>query len=139
MRFLPRSFAGLLGCALLLGATASSSADSYAAVSNTAMSITGDIEMDDFEIVFANGESLTFSALLGDSFVVNGERVGASVYEVEEPADPVLENGNRLCGSGDVTYLATWGGPDNLTIVAVFTTQDVPQSDAEMCASYAYE
>lgn len=124
--------------ALALAATAAR-ADSYAAVSNTAMAVTGDIEMDDFEIVFANGESLAFSALLGDSFVVGGESVGASVYEVETPADPVLENGNRLCGNGDVTHVVTWGGPDNLTVVAVFATQDVPASDAEMCASYTYE
>ncbi|MBX3529456.1 MAG: hypothetical protein KF849_02540 [Rhizobiaceae bacterium] len=103
------------------------------------MSITGDIEFDDFEIVFANGESLAFSALVGDSFVVNGKRVGASVYEVEEPADPVLENGNRLCGAGDVTYVASWGGSGDTTIVAVFTTAEAPASDAEMCASYTYE
>jgi hypothetical protein len=28
---------------------------------------------------------------------------------------------------------------DDLTVVAVFTTQDVPTSSDEMCASYTYE
>jgi hypothetical protein len=114
-------------------------ADSYAAISNTAMSITGDIEFDDFSIVFANGEELAFAELVGDSFVVDGRRVPASVFSIETPADPVLENGNRLCGMGDVTYLASWAGMDDLTVVAVFTTQDVPTSSDEMCASYTYE
>ncbi len=129
----------IFGAALLALLPASSRADSYAAVSNTAMSITGDVEMDDFEIVFANGERLGFSNLVGDSFVVDGRRVPASVFEIEEPADPVLENGNRLCGAGDVTYLASWAGGDGLTVIAVFTTQDVPGSDADACATYSYE
>ena len=128
----------IAAAALALGASAAR-ADSYAAVSNTAMSITGDIEFDDFSIVFANGEELVFSELVADNFVVDGKRVPASVYSIEEPADPILENGNRLCGAGDVTYLANWAGSDNLSIIAVFTTQDAPASDAEMCASYTYE
>jgi hypothetical protein len=119
-------------------AASAAHADSLVAVSNTAMSITGDIEFDDFEIVFANGEKLVFSELVGDTFVVEGREVPASVYEIEEPADPALENGNRLCGSGDVTYLASWAGSEDSTIIAVFTTPDVPGSDAEMCASYTY-
>jgi hypothetical protein len=120
-------------------AATAAQADSYAAISNTAMAITGDIEFDDFSIVFANGEELVFAELVADNFVVDGRRVPASIYSIETPADPVLENGNRLCGMGDVTYLASWGGSDNLTIVAVFTTQDVPSSSDEMCASYTYE
>ncbi len=129
-----------LGFALALTAAGPACADDLAALSNTAMSITGDMEMDDFEIVFENGKSLAFDELVGDTFVVNGETVYASVYSINEPADPALLNGNRLCGSGPVTYLATWNGPgEDSVIVAVFTTQDVPQTDADMCASYTYE
>jgi len=117
------------------------SADSLVAVSSTAMAITGDIDFDDFGIEFENGEELVFDELVSDNFIVDGNLVGASVYSVETPADPELNNGNRLCGQGDVTYVAAWGDPSdaNLTIIAVFDTQDVPGSDADMCASYTYE
>lgn len=128
----------LLGL-LIAGATpAFAEGDVYKAYSTTAESITGDISMDDFSITFANGESLSFSALLGDHFVVDGERVNASVYSVANPSDPELENGNKLCGSGDVSYLANWAGGEGLTIVAVFTGDEPPESSAEMCASYTY-
>ena len=40
-------------------------ADTYAAISNTAMSITGDIEFDDFGITFENGKQITFDAATG--------------------------------------------------------------------------
>ncbi|MCJ8148689.1 hypothetical protein MNR02_06830 [Shinella sp. H4-D48] len=112
-------------------------ADSYSAISNTAMSITGDIEFDDFGITFENGKKITFDQLVGDTFVVGGETVNASVYSVADPEDPVLLNGNRLCGE-PVTYVASWGDASTTT-VAVFSTQDVPSSDADMCASYTYE
>lgn len=124
-------------CALSLGAAAPALADTYAAVSKTAMSITGDIEFDDFGITFENGKQIVFDELVGDTFVVGGETVNGSVYSLTEAKDPVLLNGNRLCGE-PVTYVASWGDATTTT-VAVFSTQDVPQSDAEMCASYTYE
>ncbi|MBC7281170.1 MAG: hypothetical protein H5U12_06925 [Hoeflea sp.] len=105
------------------------------------MAVTGDIELDDFSIVFENGEALEFDELVADNFNVEGSQVGASVYSVTTPADPELNNGNLLCGQGDVTYVAAWGDASDadLTVVAVFDTQDVPSSDADMCASYTYE
>jgi hypothetical protein len=129
--------ARLLALALSLAITSPAFADTYAAISNTAMAITGDIEFDDFGITFENGKQIIFDELLGDTFMVGGERVNGSVYSVAEPKDPVLLNGNRLCGA-PVTYVASWGDA-NTTTVAVFSTQDVPESDAEMCASYSYE
>ncbi|HEV7252323.1 MAG TPA: hypothetical protein VGN97_04390 [Mesorhizobium sp.] len=130
-------------CALALapGGPTLAQAEELTALSDTAMSITGDVTLDDFGITFANGEALAFSALVGDAFEVSGEQVPASVHEVEAPADPVLENGNQLCGSGNVTYVANWliPGSDTDTVIAVFDTQDVPQSDAEACATYTYE
>jgi hypothetical protein len=127
----------LLTLAVSLACASSTLADTYAAISNTATAITGDIEFDDFGITFENGKQITFDELVGDTFVVGGETVRASVYSLAEAADPVLNNGNRLCGE-PVTYVASWGDADTTT-VAVFATQDVPQSDAQMCASYTYE
>lgn len=128
----------LLGL-LVATAPAYAEGDVYKAYSTTAESITGDISMDDFSITFANGESLSFSSLLGDHFVVDGNRVNASVYSVADPSDPELENGNKLCGSGDVSYLASWAGGEGLTTVAVFTGDEPPESSDEMCASYTYQ
>ena len=132
----------ILAAALVLSLSAQAFAymaeDSYAAYSRTAESITGDIQFDDFSITFANGETLEFSDLVGDAFVVDGETVPASLYRVATPADPELENGNALCGSGDVTYIGSWGAGDGLVAVAVFTGDAPPESSDEMCASYIY-
>jgi hypothetical protein len=127
----------LLALAFFMAAASPALADTYAAVSNTAMAITGDIEFDDFGITFENGKQITFDALVGNTFVVGGETVNASVYSLTQAKDPVLLNGNRLCGE-PVTYVASWGDADTTT-VAVFATHDVPESDADMCASYTYE
>lgn len=131
---------GAAAILLALGGPASAQSEELSALSGTAMDVTGDVTLDDFAITFANGRSLAFSALVGDSFTVGGDRVAASLYEVEAPADPVLENGNRLCGAGDVTYVGNWlvPGSETDTVIAVFDTQDVPQTDADACATYTY-
>jgi hypothetical protein len=113
--------------------------DHYGAVSNTAMSVTGDVWLDDFSITFENDESLEFSDLVADHFRVDGKRVPASVYRVKTPADPELQNGNTLCGAGDVSYVASWGVGDGMTAIAVFTGNRPPKSDQDMCALYTYE
>jgi hypothetical protein len=111
----------------------------YTAVSKTAMSVTGDVWLDDFSITFENEESLEFSDLVADNFRVDGRRVPASVYRVAKPADPELENGNQLCGSGDVTYVANWASGKGMSAIAVFTGRNPPKSNTEMCALYTYE
>lgn len=133
------TFAVLISLRFCASANAYTDEDFYVAVSNTAMSVTGDIQFDDFSITFENGKTLNFGELLGDTFVVGGEEVPASLYSVSNPSDPKLKNGNRLCGSGAVTYLGSWNGADGTSVVAVFTGADAPSSDEEMCASYTYE
>ena len=130
--------AAILSAGFASAASAYTDEDSYTAISNTAISVTGDIQFDDDGITFANGGTLEFSGLVGDSFVVDGQSVPASVYRVRDPADPELENGNRLCGSGAVTYIASWGADEDVA-VAVFTGDQPPVSSDEMCASYTYE
>lgn len=131
--------ATLLTCSLTVPALSYTEEDFYTASSSTAVSITGDIQMDDFSITFANGETLEFADLVADNFSVDGKRVPASLYRVRNPADPVLENDNQLCGSGDVTYIATWGADPLVTTLAVFTSDNAPEDSSEMCASYIYE
>ena len=134
-----KTFPILLSFCIASLAAAPVFADDYTAVSNTAMSVTGDISMDDFSIDFQNGESLAFSDLVADHFLVDGRRVPASVYRVAEPADPMLENGNQLCGNGDVSYVATWGDGAGMTAVAVFAGSRAPKNSDQMCASYSYQ
>ncbi|MCM2477191.1 hypothetical protein HGO38_27440 [Rhizobium sp. CG5] len=129
----------VLGVTLAVGAVSSAYGDDYTAYSNTAESITGNIAMDDFSLVFQNGEELIFDQLIADHFVVDGERVPASVFSVQNPSDPELENGNQLCGMGDVTYIANWAAGEGLSAVAVFTGKAPPTSSDEMCASYIYQ
>lgn len=125
--------------ALSASAAFAQQADHYTAMSNTAASITGDVWMDDSGIKFENGETLDFSDLVADHFNVDGKKVPASVYRVKDPSDPELQNGNQLCGSGDVTYLASWADGSGSTAVAVFTSQRAPRNSGEMCALYTYE
>jgi hypothetical protein len=87
---------GLLAAALLTASLAfAQEADSYSAVSNTAMSITGDVSMDDFGITFETGDALAFSGLVADHFRVDGRNIPASVYSVTEPGDPEMLNATR--------------------------------------------
>ncbi|MEP9375015.1 hypothetical protein [Mesorhizobium sp. KR1-2] len=133
---------GSLAATIAVGLTSSAlsyiEGDDYVAVSSTAVSVTGDIQFDDFSITFANGKTMEFTDLVADHFIVGDETVPASVYRVRKPADPVLENGNRLCGSGNVSYMASWDGGGDFTVLAVFTGTEAPTSDEEMCASYTY-
>ena len=64
-------------------------ADTYAAVSNTAMSITGDIELDETGITFENGEQLTFDEQVADRLTVDGQPVEAHVFRLAQARDPV--------------------------------------------------
>ncbi|HLP65903.1 MAG TPA: hypothetical protein VK181_00135, partial [Rhizobium sp.] len=110
-------------------------ADDFAALSTTASSITGDINFDDDEIVFENGEKLVFEDLIADHFTVDGKEVPASVYSVRGSENPELLNGNRLCGESPITYVASWLDGD-VTMLAVFETPEAPENSDSMCALY---
>ena len=70
--------------------------------------MTGDVAFTGTAITFHNGASLHLApAGQIDAFKDAGEVVHAVIFRVVEPADPLLLNGNRLCGGGrPVTYLA---------------------------------
>ena len=62
-----------IGVCLTSAASSYTDEDGYTAVSSSAQSVTGDIQFDDFSITFANGETLEFSDLIADNFIVDGE------------------------------------------------------------------
>jgi len=104
----------LLGLLLLaIAASAHAAApEQWEAVSETAMAITGNVRFLPDRITFRNGKSLPL-APAGDiqAFGTPKETVSATLYRVRKPGDPVLLNGNRLCGGKGrqrVTFIAVW-------------------------------
>jgi hypothetical protein len=110
----------LLAIVFLVSGSAVSHAqdDVWKASSNSATAVTGDITLGTDRIVFANGESIRLVP-------VEGRR---GVFKVDPPANPVLMNGNRLCGEEDVTYVVlALGSNDDSLFMKVFEGPDVPQ------------
>ncbi|UXN58715.1 hypothetical protein [Phyllobacterium zundukense] len=109
----------LLAAVVLVSGSAASHAqdDVWKAPSNTATAVTGDITLGTDRIVFANGESIRLVPVEG--------RLG--VFKVDPPANPVLMNGNRLCGEKDVTYVVLAQGSVVSLFMKVFEGPDVPQ------------
>lgn len=110
----------LLVAMLLASGTAVSHAQDnvWKADSDTAKTVTGDIAIGTDRIVFANGESIKLVP-------VEGRR---GVFKVDPPANPVLMNGNHLCGEQDVTYVVlALGSNDDALFMKVFEGTDAPE------------
>ena len=127
----------LLAAILLASGVAVSHAqdDVWKADSDTATAVTGDIAIGTDRIVFANGKSIRLVPLEG--------RRG--VFKVDPPANPVLMNGNRLCGEQDVTYIVLALGSNDALFMKVFEGPDAPEeavADPEpqegTCATYSF-
>jgi hypothetical protein len=70
----------------------------WTAISTTAMGITGDIVLAEDRITFANGESLSIASVSG---------AAAGIFRVDPPQNPVLLQGNTLCGDDPATFIVT--------------------------------
>ena len=116
------------------------------ATSNTAHSITGDVVYPPNSLTFANGTSLTMTAVADApapwAMFSSGSGGDGEIYKLESPADPELLNGNKLCGMPDqpVTYVMI---APNLKgdemVLGVFTGGDAPTANSDPCATYSYE
>jgi hypothetical protein len=85
--------------ALLAAPWPAGAAEHWTAYSKTAEAITGDITFSPERITFGNGKSLALaSAGVVPGFETLGSRGQSTRYRVTAPDDPVLLNGNRLCG-----------------------------------------
>jgi hypothetical protein len=82
----------------------------WAATSNTAVAITGDIVVEDYSITFANGKSLAIepyeAGRVGD-WSGSGKNVAGDVFTADSSSDPKLLNGNKLCAT-PATYVVIW-------------------------------
>jgi hypothetical protein len=76
----------------------------WTAYSKTAQSITGDVTFTRARITFGDGRWLPLAPAglipghVAPGTLARGSKLTAQRYRVTSPADPVLLNGNRLCG-----------------------------------------
>lgn len=130
----------LLSLTLAVVASTSQAADTFtppqrlAAYSKTAMAITGDVILEETIIRFANGESLAWQPVYEDK--------GNNVYEVVSARNPVLLNGNTLCGEAPITRVATSEQGDKVRLSVFDETNnepaDVLASSENLCAVFYY-
>ncbi|MFZ6713126.1 hypothetical protein [Undibacterium sp. TC9W] len=120
------------------------------AVSNTAASITGNIEFSPVRLRFQGGQTLEL-ALQGKQkgFKADGDVVHAQVYKVLQPVDLVLQKGNRLCGgkiARPVRWVLAWTPEalpgDSTPLGLAFSsgeTAPTTSTGADSCGTYNYE
>jgi hypothetical protein len=131
-------------------AWAASPSERWAAYSNTAISITGDVTFSPDRITFGNGKSLPLApAGTIPGYNALGRSVTASLFRVTAPGDPLLLNGNRLCGGRTpqaVTFILVSApehlqGEPELRSMDVFAGAKPPnaQGGEISCGTYNYE
>ena len=138
-----RSIEVIALAASLFASTAPHAAERLSALSKTAMSITGDIQFSPTRIVFANKVALKLARLATavpfKSYFDDG--VAADLFQILTPHDPLLLNGNRLCGSGKpLSFLLVWRSktaPADWTI-APSTAETAPLDASGICGTYSY-
>jgi len=123
------------------GAAAADVEGKWEALSTTAISITGNIQIAQDAITFGEGTSLGISAIGSAKGTWDDQQdaVMAAIYGLEPPADPVLLNGNRFCGMPDKkpTHIVLAPFDDGLSLF-VYTGDAKPKPDTSACASYNY-
>ncbi len=122
-------FSSLIVCAAVMGSGAAHAdpVQMLQAYSTTALAITGDITIDGTSIRFATGQGLPLK--------VAAQQDQTTLFEVGSTANPVLLNGNTLCGNLPVTYIIR-RDRDDLVLLSMFDTAP-PASDQAIQAIMA--
>jgi hypothetical protein len=121
-------------------APAAVTSERLAAMSNTAMSITGDVVLSPTQITFQNGISLRIRRI-GSGVVddMMGQSVPADIFAVARPGNPTLLNGNKLCGPAAPKYLAiSRPAPGRDTRSIMVYDSGSPLAGASACAAFNY-
>jgi len=109
--FVTRGLAPLSLLAFAQSPALAASLEQWEAVSRTAMAVTGTVQFSADRITFQNGKFLPL-APAGTITVSEGrESRPATLYRVTKPDDPVLLQGNRLCGGrtpDPVIFIVVW-------------------------------
>ncbi len=126
----------IAGFALLLsGNLPVEASETWSPTSTTAIAITGEISIDGNRLTFGNGVSISLKP-------VGADRPG--VYVIDPPQNPVLMNGNRLCGEEMPTFLVLARAGNSLYFKA-FDSPEAPVASADplpqsgTCATYNFE
>ena len=130
-----------VACGLAQSVAAAGLEGKWEAQSNTATSITGNIQVAEDALTFGDGTRLGMSADGSAKGRWGGQHnpVEGAIYRLEPPADPALLNGNQFCGMPDkkATYLVLAPSDDGLSLL-VYTGDAKPMPDASSCAIYNY-
>lgn len=128
----------------ILATTAEAEPATWIATSKTAMSITGDIVLDDYSLTFKNGKTLDLEpydmAKEGD-WSGSGDAVSGDVFKIDPPSSPNLLRGNSLCGA-PASYVVLWTPGEGELTLNVYSGDAAPtgMTDADgLCATYGYE
>jgi hypothetical protein len=135
----------LSGLATTTTAQTAPTQESWTPISATARTITGRITFTLNEIIFQNGKSLSFSRAGQMLFrpEAKSKKITIDLYRVIPPADPVLENGSRLCTGRSVAYLLVWksdilGNQADPRTLAPFSGQRLSAGSPDDCGRYIY-
>jgi hypothetical protein len=111
----------------------------WTATSRTAMAITGDVRFTPARIVFQNGRAIRIAPIPRPR---GFPAAATQLYRVAPPSDPVLLNGNRLCGARRVTYVlvSRARSPAGDVELSVYDGARPPANEGEgLCATYFYQ
>jgi hypothetical protein len=136
----------LSGLAATAAAQTAPTPEQWTPFSAMAQKITGRVTFSMSEITFQNGQSLSLAR--GGQMLFKPEaktkKVMADLYRVTLPADPVLENGNKLCKGKSVAYLIVWksekvGNQVDPRTLAPFSGQRFSAGSPDDCGRYIYD
>jgi hypothetical protein len=130
--------------ARLCDAGSAGTQERWSASSHTATAITGDVRFSPSRIAFENGKALPLTLFdKASSFKDDIEGgVTADIYKVVTPADPILLNGNRLCGGTKplpVTFIAVWKSNSGGVWMASSSSATKPKDMSDICGTFGYE
>lgn len=126
---------------LATGAASAEPQGRWIAASTTATAVTGDTTLRDGVLIFGNSKRLKLipAGARDGRWTPLPETRRGTIYELVPPADPVLLNGNTLCGR-QVTYIVLSQRAEHGLGLTAFTGKAAPQGfGADACAVYFYE
>jgi hypothetical protein len=129
---------------LVPGGARAASLQHWLAVSNTASSITGDVQFSPARIVFANRAQLKLKpagSAEGLTWADSMQNQAVQLYQVEGAQNPRLLNGNYLCGLKiRPTFLSVLEHGEDVYLT-IFSGKGVPtakDSATRLCAGFSY-
>ena len=130
--------------AIVAGTPASSEPQGrWVATSTASIAITGDISLDGDMLTFGNGAKLALRKVAEHNgrWSPAGGNLPGVIYKLLSSSDPLLLNGNTLCGMKEpVTYVVLSEPYEGALSMSVFTSKDVPRRFGDgSCAAYFYE